>query len=326
MPDINVLDTKTLLERLKASQGRRSYGAMYSSFFGGITKDVSLMVVPVDDHLVHRGDGIFEMIYFRGDRFFEFEPHLDRLWRSSDMIGLKIPVSRKELVEICHAVVLEAGMSPTEDGNLRIFVSRGPGDFSPNPYSTIGEQLYVLAMKAPPRKNSLYEKGATLVVSTVEVKPGLFARVKSCNYLPNVMTKKDAMDRGADFAINLNDGGEVAEGPTENILVLTAARDLVAPPFDYTLRGTTLLRVLEIAQKLKQSLDIKSVCQRPLHRSDLESAHEIMMVGTSLGVCPVTQFEGQNVGPAHGPHGTVGTVGPVARTLHGEILKLMHGV
>jgi branched-chain amino acid aminotransferase len=162
---------------------------------------------------------------------------------------------------------------------------------------------------------AIYEKGAKLVVSKVPVKPGAYARVKSCNYLQNVMTKKESVDRGADFALNVTGDGFVAEGPTENILVLKKNGELLAPPFDYTLRGTTLLRVLQIAESLQGELCVTRVGTGPMTLDDLREAREIMMVGTTLGACPVTWLEGVPVSD--------GQVGPIAKRLHAEVMKLI---
>jgi branched-chain amino acid aminotransferase len=200
---------------------------------------------------------------------------------------------------------------------LRIFVSRGPGDFSPNPYSTVGAQIYIISMPFQSMPNEKYEKGASAIVSTVHAKPGIYAQVKSCNYLPNVMTKKEALDQGADFSINFTANDLVAEGPTENILILTPEKSLLAPKFDYTLRGTTLLRVLEIGKRLKSELGLKEVGTKILKRADLDSAIEMMMVGTTLGVLPVTQFAGSAVGN--------GKVGAIAKRLNEEVMKLIEG-
>jgi branched-chain amino acid aminotransferase len=308
---VKVLNSEEWLKALKKSRKKCDYRAMYSSWAGGIVTDPELMLVPVDDHLVHRGDGVFEALMFSPTCVFEFEPHIDRLFRSSEMIGLPCPISKDELMDLCRKVIESSGL---KEGFLRIFLSRGPGDFSPNPYSTVGSQLYVVAIPRPPEKRELYEKGAKLILSRVPVKPFPYAQIKSCNYLQNVMTKKESVDKGADFAVNLTDKGEVTEGPTENLLVLTSRRELVAPPFDYTLRGTTLLRVFEVAKSLQKDFDFTYVGQKILEPKDLETALEIMMVGTSLGVCPVTEYEGR---PVAG-----GQVGPVAQRLHQELAKI----
>ena len=158
---------------------------------------------------------------------------------------------------------------------------------------------------------------AARVTDILSHTPGIayFAQVKSCNYLPNVMTKKESVDKGADFAVNITEDQRVAEGPTENILILTDDMGLYAPEFDYTLRGTTLMRTLEIAQKLRDELSLKDIGTRNMSLFDLQSAREIMMVGTTLGVMPVTKLDNKSVND--------GKVGNVARRLNEEIQKII---
>lgn len=277
---------------------------MYSSLYEGFVRDPEMMVIPVDDHLVHRGDGIFEAMRFHDHKIFELEGHLNRLLKSAELIGMQMPKSRAEIEFLCQEIV---DHSP-DHGMLRLLISRGHGDFSANPYTTVGSQLILITMPFKGLPAEKYEQGASVVFSRVPVKQGFFAQVKSCNYLPNVLAKKDSVDRDADFALTATDDGYVAEGPTENLLLLTPAMDLVAPVFDYTLRGTTLLRVLDIARRHAKELGISSVGLANVSKAALLEAREVMMVGTTLGVLPVTRIEGKSV------HG--GVVGPVARMLN----------
>ena len=170
----------------------------------------------------------------------------------------------------------------------------------------------VMTRAAPPAKEK-YEVGVRLCFSQIAVKPGPFAQAKSCNYLPNVMMKKESVDRGFDFAINKNSDGKIAEGPTENILVWTKSGDLIAPKFDYTLRGTTLVRVLELAREARDLLNIGAVDVGDLRDDDLFDAREVMMVGTTLEVMPATQIENRKIAD--------GRVGPLARQLRALLLR-----
>jgi 4-amino-4-deoxychorismate lyase len=295
---MKVLTQNEVLAALTALNSKRMYRVMYSSLYGGFVTDPALMLVPIDDHLVHRGDGVFEAIRFSKKSCFLLDAHLDRLARSAAAIGLRMPESKEKLKVICEDLKRESRL---DMGILRLYVSRGPGDFSPNPYSTVGSQLYIVATDFKPMPAEKYVKGASLMISRVQVKPGVYSTIKSCNYLPNVMMKKDAVDAGHDFSVNFNDDGFLAEGPTENIMLVTDGGQLMAPKFDYTLRGTTLLRVFELAKSLAPSL-------ADITLADMRKAREIMMVGTTLGVLPITKFDTALVGD--------GQVGPVARELN----------
>src|SRR5690606_15210352 len=122
------------------------------------------------------------------------------------------------------------------------------------------------------------EKGASLMLSKVPFKPAPYASIKSCNYLFNVMMKKETIDAGFDFCVGLNGHGQIAEGPTENIMILDSEGRLCAPKFDYTLRGTTLMRMLKLAENLKGA-DLDEIVMKDVTVKELTDAREVMMVG-----------------------------------------------
>ena len=323
------LTREQILNRLEQLNENRPYAAMYSSVFGGIVTDRAMMLIPIDEHMVHRGDGIFEAVRSTAKGFYLLREHLERLERSAAMIDLRLPMPAAEIAAIAGDL---HRISKLDRGILRIFVGRGPGDFSPNPYNTIASQLYMVMTRQAPTQEEKYERGSRLCFSNVAVKPGLFSRVKSCNYLPNVMMKKESVDRGFDYAINRTEDGRIAEGPTENILVWTKMGDLIAPNFDYTLRGTTLVRVMDLARKEflagarnvadgkhGESIDrhgrepnVRSIQTADLRDEDLISAREVMMVGTTTEVISVIQIEDHTIAD--------GRVGPLARRLR-ELLR-----
>ena len=200
------------------------YLAMYSSWYGGIVTEPSLMLVPIDDHMVHRGDGIFEAFKALDGRIYLLEAHLDRLERSAKLIELSLPLTRTELKE---AVIQTIGAANTPDTLIRLYVSRGPGDFSPQPYACIGPQVYVVVTRLSRLEPRLREHGCSMALSSVPIKPDFFSTVKSCNYLPNAMMKKEAADMGVDYTVGLDELGRMAEGPTENLGLVTSDRELM---------------------------------------------------------------------------------------------------
>lgn len=309
---MKVLSLQESQAQLTQFNSQRKYGALYSSLYSGIVKSPEAMVIPLDDHMVHRGDGIFEALrFYKSDDgqfiIFDLKGHLDRLFRSADLISLKMNWSFAEISQYCEAVVQHSGL---DSGMLRIFVSRGFGDFSPNPYSTQGSHIFVISMGFNPLPKEKYQAGVSIGFSKIPVKPGVFAQVKSCNYLPNVLTKKEAIDNGWDFAINLTENGYVAEGPTENILILNQKNELLAPEFEYSLKGTTLLKVMEEAQKNKNEFGLRCVGHTNLKETDILNAKEVMMVGTTLGVLPVSRVADKSL-----------PVGPLAALLMAKALS-----
>ncbi|MEW5911420.1 MAG: aminotransferase class IV [Thermodesulfobacteriota bacterium] len=299
--DPPILSPEEAVQRLKAlpRPWASDYLAMYSIWLGGIVTDPWLMSVPMDDHLVHRGDGVFEATKCVHGRIYLFERHLERLHRSAAGIHLTPPLTRTELTALAKAVVRAGGQ---RDCMLRIYLSRGPGGFTTNPFECPQPGLYLVAGRAHPPAPGAYEHGVQVGVSQMPSKSGFFASVKSCNYLPNVLLKREAVNRGWDFAVCLDADGHLAEGSTENVGLVDPQGRLLLPLPENILEGTTVGRCTELAQDMGLSVE-----RRALTVEDLKQASEAMLFGTTLDVLPITRLAGR---PLAG-----GRPGPVAQEL-----------
>ncbi len=282
---------------------------MYSSWLGGITKSPGLMQVPIDDHIVHRGDGVFEAMRFSHGAVYDFNAHMARLERSAVSIEMHLPFTRSEIGEIIRDLIKVAGVA---QAMIRLYASRGPGGFTTNPYESVGSQLYVVLTELKLLPESQYQSGVTAQFSKVAIKPGPWSGIKSCNYLPNVMMKKEAVDAGVFMTIALTPEGYVAEGSTENV-AFVISDELCVPKFDYTLKGTTLLRVIELAESYKSHLGVKSVRQINITKEKASLAQEAFFVGTTLEVLPIATLNAKPL--------VRSGVGPVAQKLR-ELLQV----
>ena len=281
------------------------YYAMYSSWWNGITTEPNLMVVPVDDHMVHRGDGLFETFKCVDGAVYNLEAHLARLENGAKAIALQMPWSRGDIRRIIGEVLKAGGR---RDALIRIFVSRGPGGHSANPYECPEPLLMVLAIRLPPPFMASHPDGARVGLSAVPNKEGMFAQVKSVNYLPNVLMKKQAVDAGVDFMLGFDKDGHMTELPTENFGIVTTERVLKVPRPDHILAGTTMGRVLALARDhLVPARVLAGVEEADVPRAELETAAEMLVFGTSPHVTAVTEFAGRPVGD--------GKPGPVWREL-----------
>lgn len=279
------------------------YYAYYSSWFGGILKNPAMMLLPIDDHMVHRGDGVFETIKAKGRKIYLLDEHLERLMRSAETLRLVPPFNLKEMKEIILETLKVANQS---DVLIRIYLSRGPGNFSVNPYDSVGAQFYIVitALHFPALEK--YEQGIVIGKSLIPVKESWLAQVKSCNYLPNVMMKQEAIDRGLEFVVAIDEKGFVAEGATENIIIVDKDQNIVHPEFGYILKGTTMTRACELARENRMK-----TLSKQFTLEDLQSAREIMLTGTTLDILPVVEFEGLKIGD--------GKPGPIAKKLRALI-------
>jgi branched-chain amino acid aminotransferase len=279
------------------------YLAVYSSWYGGVITDPALMMLPLDDHMVHRGDGVFEVFKCTGWNIYALDRHLARMKLSMASSFLNAPFDDERLIGIILDTV-RAGNRGT--CLVRLFISRGPGSFSADPYETIGSQLYVIVMAYEPADPQQYEKGVRLVTTRIPIKTNYFANMKNCNYLPNVLMKKDAVDRNADYSVSLDERGFLAEGPTENIGIISKKGEFLVPRFSRTLRGITVTRAMELAGQLTGA-QLTSVCETDITPEQACDAAEIMIFGTSIDVVPVVEYDGKRIGD--------GKPGPVFRRL-----------
>lgn len=293
-------DFPALAERIRRPFSKHYY-AMYSSVYGGIVTDPALMMLPIDDHMVHRGDGLFETFKCVDGSIYNFEGHLARLAHGEEALFFKLPVSKKDLIDIVVQTIRAGGH---RDCAVRLFLSRGPGSFDVNPYDCPERQVYVVAYQLKPPFMQRYPEGAVVATSAIPAKPPLYATIKNCNYLPNMLMRKEAADRDVHFVMAYDARGNLAEGATENMGVVTRARELLFPHVEGILAGTTMVRVMELAEDLVRTGQITRVGFADLPLDAVRSAAELLVVGTTLDVVAVTRYDGKPVadgkpGPVH---------------------------
>lgn len=292
---IKVLSASEVQERLQQRSygAQKSYLAMYSTWLGGIVKDPGLMIVPVDDHLVHRGDGVFEAIKVVDGKVFLLQEHLDRLSSSAEQISLALPMAIDEIKKVIISTTATVGV---KNAVLRLYISRGPGGFTTNPYECIASQLYLIVTSYTPLSEERYLNGVKVGRSQIPPKESWLAKIKTCNYLPNVLMKKESVDRKIDFSIGIDSQGFITEGSTENIVLVDKNKNLIRPKLRQILKGTTMMRSFDLAKKLVDEGSLKSIQECDLTEKDIFEAQEVMMIGTTLDVLPVTEYEGKIIG------------------------------
>ena len=290
----------------------QAYLAMYSSQWKGITTDPDLMLIPVDDHLVHRADGVFEAMRCVDGRIYLLEAHLQRLQRSADAIKLDMPPEYSDIIGLIKATVIAGGQ---RDCLIRVVLSRGPGSFSANPFDCHVSQTYINVIKFHPPPKENYEHGVSVITSSVPIKASYFANIKSCDYLPNVLMKMEAINMGADYSIAFDEEGFLAEGSTENVVIIDREGNLKVPEFERTLAGTTVKRLVELSKKLVEKGRLKQSGFYKIRPSEVHKAREIFLCGTSIGMLPVVEYDGHRIG--------TGQPGPIFRELSSLLWKDM---
>ena len=272
---------------------QKDYLAMYSTQWDGIVRDPDLMMVPIDDHLVHRGDGVFDVMRCVRGKIYQMEEHLQRLNRSAKAISLRFPSDYESVRDIIKGLLIAVG---EKDCLIRVVLSRGPGSFNPNPYDCPSSQMYVNTVRFRGLPDDYYREGIPLISSHIPVKKSFFANVKSCNYLPNVLMKMEAIEAGCQYSVSLDEDGFLAEGSTENIGVLTKDKVLRFPGFERILSGITVNRVFRLAEELVKEKIIKDMRFARISPQEAYQAREIFLTGTTLSVLPVISYDGRRIG------------------------------
>jgi 4-amino-4-deoxychorismate lyase len=304
------LTSDEVIAQLRALRTRQpvKYWAFYSSQLGGIVTDPALMVVPFDDHMVHRGHGIFDTAAIEAGKIYDLEAHLDRFIRSAHNSKLKLP-ARDEMRDI---IVRTAAASGKREGSIRYWASAGPGSLGLAPAAGAEPGFFVMISAGLGYPETWYTQGLRMMTTTYPIKPPLYAVTKSVNYLPNVLMQMEAQERGVDNGIFIDAAGNVGESSNMNVAFITADGMLKHPKFDHILSGCTSLRLLELATRLQKTgvLTGVQVCDIPV--AEARAAREMLLIGSSVKVAPIVEWDGKPIGD--------GKPGSIARALR-ELLQ-----
>jgi branched-chain amino acid aminotransferase len=248
-------------------------------------------VVSVFDHGVLYGDGIFEGIRVYSNNVFRLKDHIERLFDSAKFLNMDIGMKQEEMVK---QVVKTVKANKLKDGYIRLVVTRGVGDLGLDPKKcTEGVTYFIIAANITLYPEELYVKG--MAITTVAVRRNLSEtlepRVKSLNYLNNILAKMEAGNHGSAEAIMINNLGHVAEATGDNIFYFKKGVLYTPTLTSGALGGMTRRTVLEIAKELK----IEAV-ETIVTRYDLYTADECFLTGTAAKVIPVTKIDGRNIG------------------------------
>jgi len=250
--------------------------------------------ISIFDHGLLYGDGVFEGIRVYNGRIFKLQTHLRRLFNSAKALRLEMPYTLEELATACRATV-EA--NEQQNAYIRLCVTRGVGTLGLHPFKCRSPQVFVIADRISLYPDELYEQGMSVITaSTVRNHPAaLSPRIKSMNYLNNILAKMEAIDAGCLEAVMLNAQGLVSECTGDNICIvreLAGQTTLLTPPLHAgVLEGVTLDTVLQLAERMGLSTQ-----RMDMTRYDLYAADEVFLTGTAAEIMPVTQIDNRTVG------------------------------
>ena len=303
---LQILAASDVLARLEALRSRQpvKYSAFYSSQLGGIVIDPALMVIPFDDHIVHRGHGIFDTAGLVDGKIYDLEAHLDRFLLSAKRSKLRLPGSREAMRDI---IVKTTAASGRRDGAIRYWLSSGPGSLELSPAAGAEPGFFVMVFAGLSYPERWYSEGLRVMTTTYPIKAPLYAITKATNYLPNVLMQMEAKEAGFDNGVFIDPDGHVGESSNMNVAFVTAGGVFVHPKFDHILAGCTSLRLLDLAPRLKEQGLLTGVEVRDIPVAEARASREMLLLGSSVKVAPIVQWDDQVIGD--------GRPGPVARAL-----------
>jgi 4-amino-4-deoxychorismate lyase len=301
-----ILSADNVLAQFNALRSRQpvKYWAFYSSQLGGVVTDPALMVIPFDDHMVHRGHGIFDTAGLVDGKIYDLEAHLDRFVRSAERSRLRLPGSRDDMRDI---IVKTTAASGRRDGAIRYWLSSGPGSLELSPAAGAEPGFFVMVFAGLSYPERWYTEGLRVMTTTYPIKPPLYAITKSTNYLPNVLMQMEAKDGGFDNGLFIDPDGHVGECSNMNVAFVTSDGVLKHPEFDNILAGCTALRLLELARVLQDRGLLRGISVCDIGVAEARSSREMLLLGSSVKVAPIVQWDAHPIGD--------GKPGPVAQAL-----------
>ncbi|MBI1973933.1 branched-chain-amino-acid transaminase [Candidatus Micrarchaeota archaeon] len=246
--------------------------------------------VSVFDHGFLYGDGVFEGIKIADKRLLLFEEHLDRLYHSLKVFGIKEPMPRQDF----RQVVLDAcKASQIVNGYVRPVVSRGPGDLGVNPNKCKEPTVVVIISRIQLYPKEFYERGLDVVVAKTRKTPKecMDGSAKICNYANNTFAIMEANKAGAQESIMLLSDGRVSEASADNIFIVRNGEVWTPTLSTNCLPGITRAAVLRIAKEIGIT-----ALEKDFGVKELTGADEVFLTGTGAGIVPVATIGGKKVG------------------------------
>ncbi len=280
-------------------------------FLNGNIVPLAQAAINVFDHGLLYGDGVFEGIRSYGGKVFRLDEHLKRLEESARAIRLAIPMSREELATATYDTMKA---NQIIDGYIRLVVTRGVGYLGVSPVRTGNPSVFIIASQIELYPKELYEKGMAIIsCSVMRNHPNAVSpRIKSLNYLNNILAKIEALDAGVHEAVMYNHLGYVAECTGDNIFAIRNGVVRTPPTAAGLLEGITRDAAIELVGK--RGLPFSEM---NLTRHDLYVADELFLTGTAAEIIPVTKIDGRPIG--------TGEPGPLTRQLIADFKNLVNG-
>lgn len=263
--------------------------------------DEKRAVISVFDRGLLYGDGLFETMRSYKGKVFELDKHLDRLYKSTKIIGIKMDKDRRYLKYIIYKLLK---INRLKDAYIRLAITRGKGRVGLDATTAKDQSVIIIVKRFTPYPDKFYKRGISLYTSSIRRnEKSHLSRIKSINYLNNIMARMEAQQKGAIDALLLNTRDEVAESAVSNIFMIND-KSLITPSIDSgILPGITREIILSLAGKA----GLRHI-QRHVKLGELKNANEVFLTNTLMEVMPIVKIDKKTIGK--------GRPGPFTKSLH----------
>jgi len=277
-------------------------------YLNGILMPRNQASISILDYGFLYGFGLFETMRSYGGRVFRLDKHLSRLARSAEILGLPIGVANLK-----EAVMATIQANQLSEARIRITISIGEGGMTPDPSTCQKPTVLILAGHYQPYAKQVYQTGFRAVVSSIRRNSqSPLSRLKSANYLENILARQEARKAGVDEALCLNEKGLLAEASMSNIFLVTNGTLKTPGQGSGILPGITREVVLELASQLGIN-----TLEHDIRLEELFHAQEAFLTNSLIEVMPLTEVDGKPIGS--------GRPGPLTKRLMVAYRKLVMG-
>ena len=246
--------------------------------------------ISVYDHGLLYGDGVFEGIRVYNGKIFKCTEHVVRLYESAHALNIKIPMTKKEMTDAMYDALKVNNLT---DAYIRLVVTRGVGDLGLDPNKCPKACVIIIADTITLYPQEMYESGLDLVTASTprNHQEALNPRIKSLNYLNNILAKLEGIEAGVKEVVMLNLDGYVCECSADNIFRVKNGVISTPPASASILKGITRDTIMEIAEK--EGIEVR---EQNTTRYDLYTADEVFLCGTAAELLPAIKIDGRVIG------------------------------
>ncbi len=269
-------------------------------FLNGQFVPEAAATVSVFDRSFLYGDGLFESMLVSAGKPFRWLPHMERLERGAEFLGIKVPFTRAALADFAAELIAQNKMP---EALLRLTLSRGVGvrGYSPKGADNPVLVMTLHAIGAPSTASASSDRAETVLgaplrwrahTATFRLPAGeSLAQFKTCNKLSQVLARAEAEAAGADEALLLNTDGFVVEAASSNLFWIEGGTVCTPPLASGILAGVTREVVRELCVKL--SIPCRESSIRP---TELARADAAFLSLSSHGIVELAQVDGVKLG------------------------------